>query len=81
MSHTYQPVNLSALLEGALAAEVASDLTKGTVSDRARVAMLTGCVHTLVAVLLDAHVTFDPETVARAAKETQDELLAYEARN
>lgn len=81
MSYNYKPVNLSALLEGALAAEVAADLTKGTVSDRARVAMLTGCIHALVAVLLEAEVLFDPETVARAAKATQDELLAYETRN
>ena len=57
------PVNLTYLLEGLLAAEMASEDLEG-VPVQIDAAMLRGAVHAAVKLLLDAEVSYDASMVA-----------------
>lgn len=59
-------VNLSALLEGALAAELAAEDIKTVLPLPVQVAMLTGCIKAMTRILLDADVHYEVSHIASA---------------
>lgn len=66
MSYEYKPVNLSALLEGALAAEMAAETIKDAAPLPVQVAMLTGAIKAVAQLLIDANVDWEAVSVAAA---------------
>lgn len=61
-----KPVNLSMMLEGALAAEMAADDIKTVLPLPVQVAMLTGCIKAVTKILLDADVHYEVSHIASA---------------
>lgn len=75
-----KPVNLSMMLEGALAAEMAADDIKTVLPLPVQVAMLTGCIKAITRILLDAGVHYDVRSVAGARSQIIEAAVVASSR-